>query len=123
MSQVNESVAESGDGVCIGGGHPKDPNHNPLSLRPMFTLSKFNKKAAPLEAVLKKAGLTVDDKSAAEYLQEVSERGLTLEFIEQFQNADLTKFTTFTEADAVVVGDPLFHISGEVRIEEELKRN
>ena len=63
----------------------------------------------------------MDDKSAAEYLQEVSERGLTLEFIEQFQNADLTKFTTFTEADAEVVGDPLFHISGEVRIEEELK--
>ena len=87
----------------------------------MFTLSKFNKKAAPLEAVLKKAGLTVDDKSAAEYLQEVSERGLTLEFIQQFQNADLTKFTTFTEADAEVVGEPLFHISGEVRIEEELK--
>ena len=87
----------------------------------MFTLSKFNKKAAPLEAILKKAGLTVGDKSTAEYLQEVSERGLTLEFIEQLQNVDLTKFTTFTEADAEVVGEPLFHISGEVRIEEELK--
>ncbi len=107
--------------VCASEEKHHRPQANPLPLRPMFTLSKFNKKAASLEAILKKAGLTVDDKSAAEYLQEVSERGLTLEFIEQFQNADLTKFTTFTEADAEVVGDPLFHISGVVRVDEELK--
>ena len=62
----------------------------------------------------------MDDKSAAEYLQEVSERGLTLEFIEQFQNADLTKFTTFTEADAEVVGEPSVHVTGTVSVEEEL---
>ena len=87
----------------------------------MFTLSKFNKKAAPLEKILKSAGLTVDDKSAAEYLQELSERGLTVEFADELQNADLTKLTTFTEADAEVVGDPLFHISGVVAVDEELK--
>ena len=107
--------------VCSSEEATRRTQPNPLLLRPMFTLSKFNKKAAPLEKIFKSAGLIIDDKSAAEYLQEVSKRGLTVEFADQLQNADLTKFTTFTEADAEVVGDPLFHISGVVAVDEELK--
>jgi len=41
LTQVINWSGDSGDGVCIGGGDPKDTNHTPL--RTMFTPKKFSK--------------------------------------------------------------------------------
>ena len=72
MTQVINWFGDSGDGVCIGGGDPKDTNHTPL--KPM-TFTIFKK--------------SIDEKLKANYQQKIDYKKLAYDYELAFKSKEL----------------------------------
>ena len=80
MTQVINWIGDSGDGVYIGGGDPKDTNHTPL--KTMFTIKKSSKNKSNKKST-RKGGKSINKPELAVDLDidtsiDASNKGFTL---------------------------------------------